>query len=941
MFNADSTPFGVTRLVMINSGTVDYIELNLAVPLHLNAVNNIGKTSTINTLQFLYIDYMDDMSFPADNPATVDFYFRNGYSYLIFECVTRTGTYCIVLNRPDGDRQHYRRHIIQCGYDKKLFLQADNSIRSWPEVVVELEFNGDKTWSVPHRYLFNVFSGNLDKTSKELPNLSLLPLRDKSCYARFKMIYRSLLSMSTLKLGAFKDLLLACVELEGFNRSIDFVEKGYKEDFDKCRKAQKQYDYYSANEERIVATSEEERELKRFRKRLGKTVQSVSVSYEYHRNDLVASIARNSESHASSKEKLTEINGKIQGLCREQATAEEQQKAVQRQLDQLEQLRTDEDIRYWLENGAADALEQQHAKVNEEHIGLKLELGELEKLSALNPAHLEQEIVRKKAEVERLQVHISSSQSSMLHYLKGIGLSENELAALYRLFRSELFTLQKEQFDVKSDDELLTRLKQLAANIDESGYADQILSIALPQDSLQSLEALSDLESVKSKIEMLEQQLKREESQFDLLTKNKDKIKRRDELKQQSTELENLKYDFRRLLELETDEEQQRELCKNLTEKTESLTSTLSGWETQRNELTETVENLYQTIVGQKNSLQTLEEDYRQFNASRSEYFGDLVINEDKVDVMALDDLLFDMSECSQRMNDYMADMSAIDRAKKQHLDRAGLMYDSDADWVSYLERHCDLLAASEKVDKNWKIFLATAKTDFQDLLHCVDGVNALLKRISRSLNEHQISNLNEIKIGLEHSDFYENAREFVIEADDLFADSKKRDVYTAKMQNFFSGNHTDLRAEELFHVRIRMINPSNPSESRNITSFENESEGTNFTIKALLLSELLHEQFKHGRHANTIYFHYYLDEIGQLDDANLKNIVRQNLSRRLVPITAAPRAVIDPLCHPSCHLVTLRFDDELGRTVVDDERTFTIKEENETELAEDLSIID
>ncbi len=48
--------FGVRRLVAINSGNVQYANLDLSEPVHLAAANNRGKTTLVNALQFLYVD---------------------------------------------------------------------------------------------------------------------------------------------------------------------------------------------------------------------------------------------------------------------------------------------------------------------------------------------------------------------------------------------------------------------------------------------------------------------------------------------------------------------------------------------------------------------------------------------------------------------------------------------------------------------------------------------------------------------------------------------------------------------------------------------------------------------------------------------------------------------------------------------------------------------
>lgn len=118
---SENVSYGVQKLVMINSGTVDYVHLDLTLPLHLNSENNIGKTSTVNTLQLLYIDSMDDMFMPSSNQDTSVFYFRDEYSYLIFECLSQTGTYCVVLNRSADATRYYSRYIISHAYDEKFF----------------------------------------------------------------------------------------------------------------------------------------------------------------------------------------------------------------------------------------------------------------------------------------------------------------------------------------------------------------------------------------------------------------------------------------------------------------------------------------------------------------------------------------------------------------------------------------------------------------------------------------------------------------------------------------------------------------------------------------------------------------------------------------------------------------------------------------------------
>src|SRR5258708_27409058 len=89
-------PTGPQRLILIQSGRYDYAEVELAGALQIVGPNNTGKTTLINTLQFLYIDDQRHMDFGSyTSEQTRDFYFPNQYSYILFECLGATGQ-CVV-----------------------------------------------------------------------------------------------------------------------------------------------------------------------------------------------------------------------------------------------------------------------------------------------------------------------------------------------------------------------------------------------------------------------------------------------------------------------------------------------------------------------------------------------------------------------------------------------------------------------------------------------------------------------------------------------------------------------------------------------------------------------------------------------------------------------------------------------------------------------------
>src|SRR5688500_15508065 len=86
-----SLPRGPVRLVLIRSGGYSYAEVDIHRPIHLVAENNVGKTTLIAALQFLYIDDFGEMHFSHDSRETRQHYFPHSDSVILFECMTPTG----------------------------------------------------------------------------------------------------------------------------------------------------------------------------------------------------------------------------------------------------------------------------------------------------------------------------------------------------------------------------------------------------------------------------------------------------------------------------------------------------------------------------------------------------------------------------------------------------------------------------------------------------------------------------------------------------------------------------------------------------------------------------------------------------------------------------------------------------------------------------------
>lgn len=99
---------GPQRLVLIRSGQYDYANIAFGKCAHLVGHNNVGKTSLISALQFLYIDNEQRMAFSSGMEETRRYYFKHDTSYILFECMSADGRYITVGMHGTGQINNYK-----------------------------------------------------------------------------------------------------------------------------------------------------------------------------------------------------------------------------------------------------------------------------------------------------------------------------------------------------------------------------------------------------------------------------------------------------------------------------------------------------------------------------------------------------------------------------------------------------------------------------------------------------------------------------------------------------------------------------------------------------------------------------------------------------------------------------------------------------------------
>ena len=146
-----STRSGPYRIVALHCGKFDYAELEIDTPVHLIGPNNVGKTSVIALLQFLYLYDQRQMQFSRDMAETRRYYFPEKYSYALFECLTPTGFQVVGVHGLGPVRQHdFERFVYTGRIEFSDFLDDERRVREPEDTFARLAVKGFKKLEPRH-----------------------------------------------------------------------------------------------------------------------------------------------------------------------------------------------------------------------------------------------------------------------------------------------------------------------------------------------------------------------------------------------------------------------------------------------------------------------------------------------------------------------------------------------------------------------------------------------------------------------------------------------------------------------------------------------------------------------------------------------------------------------------------------------------------------------
>ncbi|MEJ2033642.1 MAG: hypothetical protein P8Y63_11510 [Deltaproteobacteria bacterium] len=838
----------------------------------LHGPNNVGKTSLIAVLQFLYIDDQRNMHFSREMAETRKYYFPDQNSYLLFECLTPRG-YQVVGVQGQGPIRGYefQRFSYQGQYDQDDFLDPERRIRSPEEIRTRLAAREFRL--LEPRHLRAALTGLGDNKGV---NLGLVPIRHRDQYERFRSAFGNLLRLAHLRQEELKQFLLEIFQGEFQQRAID-LEVGYSSQYRKvCREAEAVGELRAIIEDvRLVLELAGKRDgLRRLLPGIWAEIRS---SFARTENEILHDQQQIKDDFARLSKELDCIEKDEIG---NQEARDEVLKDLGRIKGALAQHRQEEEE---FRNFLPDFEEARLQNLETELEGLSASLGLATDVSVEQVRSQVLKMEKLLAGLQRQREQFSRNVASKLLPMLSDADSEN----IFRLINPEILGLVhgKEGLEVKDEEKLAAALLRFTNRIREGVYEDDLVRVLLDSLSRPDLAVFHDAQTLARHIAEQEDALKRERRLL-AAAENTQQIRRKKELLQKERDL---LYDrlsrFRGYQERLPQIQAQAKEESVLEERQKQLDVKLKELAGQRSALIEKKRSLDETRRDLESQKEKLITRIQKLGSPDPLWPVEPFASED----LEMDRLL-EIYEQKYREHDEVARRFAEEFRRIELRTYGKYLGEDEAATLANLQAEVEALAEKEKaVQELWKSLAAGLQSAFKGLDRDLQTLNMRLDELNRRLGRVSISNLERLRLLLrEHPEWTRRIKTVAeFEAIPLFADSGA--VTEAQNQlGELLNRYRRVELADLFDLQFEVT--SIDGQTRRYQHLDSiESNGTTITIKVLINLMLLRGLLDDKKEVTVP---FYLDEASSLDRENLIAIVREARKMGFVAVLASPEAM-------------------------------------------------
>lgn len=887
--------YGISRFALLNTAGYSLGLFPLEQPLSVYGANNLGKSASINALQFPILARLSDMSFGKySNEQSRKFYFATDTSYILIELRLAHGPHVIgVAGRgPGGGFGH--QFFAYAGELDLAHYQRDGACLRQRELFASLERAGLKAYEVKPEELRRLLVGG--HTSIPL-DLTLIPLRSTSeqSLKTFRALFINLLHMREITAAKLKQLFLDAFEHSLRSGSVDYIA-ACEEAFRDVRRMEQDYQSLVAAGPLVEALANGVEQRDRLRgklHRLSPLLDSLLGTWQHYAIDRRDELLAQTEHYRQEQDGLqqSQRDGTSELMRREREIS-----SLQRWLADLAQLKH----RFALVDSTVP-LEAQLLAAKDAHDELA---GALSQARQFSSEDLDQRVRELEQRLKGIRQQLDHADNNSYARLRE-EFSQADVDRLMRLFNGQLFSLPlgAKGVELAEDGSWVKTFEGILARFQGDRLELPGLSLDLSGIEPPTLQALADRAALRDQKDRLERELKQLKAQQGVSVDRQASKAQAEALYQQVLDAQKALEDFRRCQTLSAEENEKLEQLAQLEAAQDELRRAGDAF-------TERVQQLSAKLQLIGRQLADLEaKDRTLADALRRRQLLPTDLPQGTPFMEAVDDSLENLLPL---LNDYQDTWQALQRADTQiealyaQVRLKGVAkFDNEED----PERRLQLLVNAYAHRQDEALTLAKARraavTDIARTLRNIrsdyDNLEHQLQLFNREINRKQVSNLESFRIvlapnkeALKHIDqIIHSAGQYeegeTLSVFDLTQDSsqdQKNEDAKEYLARLVAANGNQLGLKDLFELAFEITKQGGqPVLHTDIDGAA--SNGTTMTIKALTNMYLLLHLMDREQAAK-IRLPYYLDEAADIDERNQQALIETSQQLGFVPILAS-----------------------------------------------------
>jgi hypothetical protein len=875
---------GPQRLILINSSVYEYAEVELVGTLQIVGPNNIGKTTLIKTLQFLYLNDRRHMDFGAHSPEqTREFYFPNQYSYILFECLGVTGQHVIGWRgQSKASGGEPERFCYSGPFVLTDFQNQKNQVREPKEVDTRLSLKNLRKIKTAeeHKELL------LPPASGEARGLGLVALRDTDKYHQFRETLKNLLTLSAITQEQMRDCLLMLADIPPDRTAFDAREL-FGNDYDRIRARREKLEKFKKNKLLVEKLVDKFAGRETARGELVWRWTDLRTKRQTFEKEHEQTLIKLREQKTAQEKKVIELEAELTDRRKDEVAFSVEKGKVDKPLEDLKVL--DKEF-----SGFPEELERASlANLKREIRTLETQLASAEGESrekARQKLDLYGGLVRQKEQTIARFDHLAVT-SLRKHF------SDGELNTVFRVLNRDLLELPvgKDGIAIARQEEILSSLRDLLARTQKGFYRDAAVSFPLPKtgeplaglenpntarDQLveyqNTLKRWTEILAAIEQREILEGQLKtKREEAFGKTGKNGEILVEGKERKL---------FRFEGYQTAKADESRLRAELKRIEASIAAANDRIGKLTSHLDDAKNAKRKAEDGIISAEN----------QFNEVMGR-FGQCVFPEFPTKPRVADGIPNDFDAAialflkqQKLQGDLRGEVSNLMMQTEQW---AGDEFRGVDEYETVRALESELEALAEKEDalaRDWNAHIHSLKATFDLTLKNISHVVSAAGEINRAFGKVRVSNLKSVRLEIvEHSDLMSWIKRLAaFEPGGLFDHDPQQEAAIANFRKTLEGKPI-IRFADLFTLGVTVTRADDRHHTYHDLR-EIESHGTTISIKVLFNLLLIKGQLRRDDCA----IPFYLDEIESLDDDNRQAILSEARRLGFIAVTAAPKAV-------------------------------------------------